>query len=191
MKKIFVINGRAGSGKDTFVNFCSWYAKVENYSSVQPIKEIAASVGWDRAKKSEKDRKFLSDLKQLLARYNDFPFEAIKRKIQDFSDSNKEILFIHIREPEEIARVKELQEEVGIPIVTLFLDNPRTELITSNESDANVANYTYDVTIRNDGTKDDLERKAENFITKQLVIVPSGFAKDGVFIVPSRPVLAE
>ena len=37
-KKIFVINGTGGSGKDTFVNFISKYAKVFNVSSVDKVK---------------------------------------------------------------------------------------------------------------------------------------------------------
>ena len=62
MKNIIIINGTGGSGKDTFVEFVSKYSKVFNFSSVDKVKEVARVIGWSGTK-SEKDRKFLSDLK--------------------------------------------------------------------------------------------------------------------------------
>ena len=61
-KNIIVINGTGGSGKDTFVEYVSKYAKVYNFSSVDKVKEIAKLIGWTGTK-TDKDRKFLSDLK--------------------------------------------------------------------------------------------------------------------------------
>ena len=43
--------------------------KVENISSITPIKDLAKLCGWG-GEKNEKSRKFLSDLKQLLIDYN-------------------------------------------------------------------------------------------------------------------------
>ena len=62
--EIFIINGSGGCGKDTFVElFSKHYGpdKVWNYSSVDKVKRIAKEIGWTGAK-TEKDRKFLSDL---------------------------------------------------------------------------------------------------------------------------------
>ena len=45
-KKIFIINGSGGTGKDTFVNLfaeCYGADKVWNYSSVDKVKRIARS----------------------------------------------------------------------------------------------------------------------------------------------------
>lgn len=75
-KQIVIINGTGGSGKDTFVQFCSKYNKVMNFSSIDKVKEIARLIGWD-GKKTEKDRKFLSDLKKLTTEYNDMAFNSI------------------------------------------------------------------------------------------------------------------
>ena len=36
-KKIIVINGTGGSGKDTFVSYCENYSKVFNFSSIDII----------------------------------------------------------------------------------------------------------------------------------------------------------
>lgn len=157
-KKIFVINGTGGSGKDTFVNFISKYAKVFNTSSVDKVKEIASYCGWN-GKKEEKDRKFLSDLKALLTNYNDYPFHDIMKKIDYFYQSNDEIMFIHIREPEEILKVVEASGAKTILIKRKNLNN-----INSNTSDMNVDNYNYDYYINNDSTLEDFEEKAKEFL---------------------------
>ena len=48
---------------------------------------------------------------------------------------------------------------------TLLVTNPRVALITSNTSDGNVYNYTYDYEIKNEGTLEDLEQKAKEFVS--------------------------
>ena len=65
-KQVFIINGSGGVGKDTFVELVSkvFNLSVMNFSSVDKVKEIARIIGWTGGK-TEKDRKFLSDLKLL------------------------------------------------------------------------------------------------------------------------------
>lgn len=158
MKNIIVINGYGGSGKDTFVELVSKYNKVYNFSSVDKVKEIARLIGWN-GQKEEKDRKFLSDLKKLTTDYNDMPFNSIKDAINDFNSSDKEILFIHIREPEEIKRVVD-----EFNAKTLFIKRDDIKKVTSNYSDASVENYNYDYIINNT-TLEDLDKQASNFYT--------------------------
>ena len=155
-KYIIVINGYGGSGKDTFVELVSKYNKVYNFSSVDKVKEIAKLIGWN-GKKDEKDRKFLSDLKKLTTDYNDMPFNSIKDAVNDFYESDKEIMFIHIREPKEIERVvKEFYAK------TLLIKRDDIDKITSNYSDASVENYNYDYVIENT-TLEKLEESAKEF----------------------------
>lgn len=64
---IFVINGPARTGKDTFVNIYREERKKDlvytyNISTVDFVKTIAKECGWDGTK-DEKNRKFLSNLK--------------------------------------------------------------------------------------------------------------------------------
>ena len=50
-KQVIIINGTGGSGKDTFVEYCSEFAKVTNISSVDKVKEAAKIlVGWNGEK---------------------------------------------------------------------------------------------------------------------------------------------
>ena len=92
-KQIVIINGSAGVGKDTFVNLVSKYVPTMNYSSIARINEIAKECGWN-GKKTEKDRKFLSDLKILCSKYNDLPMLSMRKNVQKFYNSKNELLFL-------------------------------------------------------------------------------------------------
>ena len=110
-KKIVIINGSGGVGKDTFVEFCSEFTNVKNISSVDKVKEAAkVLVNWN-GEKDEKSRKFLSDLKKMSIDYNNYPMVYIKEQANEFKQNEEQkIMFIHIREKSEIQKVK---EEVG------------------------------------------------------------------------------
>ena len=160
-KKIFVINGSGGVGKDTFVQFVSEFycrltnKQVINYSSVDEIKKIAKDIGWTGSK-TERDRKFLCDLKLIVSEYNDLPFAAMRGKVED-------ILFLHIREPEEIKRA--VQE---FNAITILVKRDNILHITSNSADDQVFNYDYDIVIDNNGTEADLKEVANIFVTDVL-----------------------
>ncbi len=160
-KSIVIINGTGGSGKDTFVSYCSKYCNVFNFSSIDKIKEIATLMGW-KGGKTEKDRKFLADLKALATDYSDLPYNSIVQAINEFLDNDSDIMFIHIREPKEIERIVS-----KFNAKTLLIKRKNYELIKSNQSDANVGNYDYDYIIEND-TLEKLEESAKLFIKKIL-----------------------
>lgn len=164
-KQIFIINGSGGSGKDTFVKYIKHFMykqfkeNVWTYDSVWRIKRFAREIGWD-GRKTEKDRKFLAELKKILVEYNDNPFNDIKKQIKKFNNNDSVFLFIHIREPNEIKRVVEM-----FGAKTILIKRNNIEQITSNTSDANVEEYlSYDYIIENDGTLKELKEKAEKFI---------------------------
>lgn len=168
-----MINGSGGVGKDTFVELVTVelndklkrFHTVVNFSSVDKVKEIAREIGWD-GKKSEKDRKFLSDLKSLTSDYCDMPFQSMNNKIKEFIGSDEgQVLFLHIREPEEIKRVvNEFKAK------TILIVRDSITQITSNVSDKNVFEYHYDFVIENNGTIEDLRNKVRQFINKTVMI---------------------
>ena len=90
-KQVFIINGSGGVGKDLFVNMVKTSVskfspyRVWNYSSIDKVKAIATQIGWSGGK-TEKDRKFLSDLKLLTTEYNDMAFEDLKRMVNIFEE---------------------------------------------------------------------------------------------------------
>lgn len=162
-KKIFIINGSGGVGKDTFCEYVGHYAKVKVISSIDLVKEYASNMRWTGSK-TPRDRKFLSDLKDLLTRYNDYPFRDICQKVLLFRDSDvddNEFLFIHIREPEEIERAK---NEFNAHTILVVNDNVLG--IFSNHADARVLEYNYDYVVDNSGTLEELEDTAKCFVER-------------------------
>ena len=155
-KSIVVINGSGGVGKDTFVEFCNEFVNVKNISSVDKVKEAAKIlVNWN-GEKDEKSRKLLSDLKKLSVEYNDYPTKYIEEQYDKLNDG---IMFVHMREKEEIKKIKEL-----LNAKTLLITSSRVEKILTNYSDANVEDYNYDYNIKNDGTLEELRENAKKFV---------------------------
>lgn len=156
-KQIFIINGSGGTGKDTFVNLVADVSKLNiiNFSSVDKVKKIATLIGWDGGK-TEKDRKFLSDLKMLCSNYCDMPFNSMKEKVKDFLNSDAVMLFLHIREPEEIERAKK-----EFNAKTILIKRDSIKHITSNIADGNVFNYDYDIVVNNDSGLEEFKEKAK------------------------------
>ena len=182
IKQVFIINGSGGVGKDTFIemiptfefidkneNSTVWFKNLEirNYSSVSKVKEIAKIIGWN-GKKTERDRKFLSDLKLLTTEYNDMPLNDMKKYTKSFMNSAdiNRILFLHIREPEEIAKAVNEFKEYNVKTILVRRDSIKH--ITSNMADENVYNYNYDIVINNDSTLEELRKKAECFLADVL-----------------------
>ena len=166
--KIIVINGAPCSGKDTFVSLCQKHLLwCGNFSTVDFVKEVARKCGWNGTKTPE-IRKFLSDLKDLLTEWDDVPYKKIERAIElyeeealsyDFS-SNDVLCFIHCREPKEIQK---FADRMGAK--TLLIRRAAVENVEqSNHADAEVFNYQYDYEIKNNGTLEELERKAIKFL---------------------------
>ena len=184
---VVIVNGLPQSGKSSFVELCCQIANLWNYShqngrtniyeysTVDFVKDIAMQCGWD-GQKTPNDRKFLSNLKQILTEWNDIPFKQTHKFILNCLDlrntiknlSNEQlntIIFIHCREPEQIQRFKE-QTDIGL-VYTLLIERRSCDNDTqSNSSDANVKQYQYDEVITNDGTLGDLSLQAEDFLKK-------------------------
>lgn len=164
-KKIYITNGVARSGKDTFAKYLNEHVIVMKYSSVNKVKKVAELCGW-KGGKTEKDRKFLSDLKCLTTEYNDMAFRDIQDCVRFFrEETNAQVLLIDIREPEEIERAK---KEFGAE--TILIVNQNIPHITSNMADKNVYNYNYDWVIRNNGTINDFRETVKKFAKDRKLI---------------------
>lgn len=166
--KIYILNGKAGSGKTTFFKLieekCHNY--VYNYSTVDLVKKVAYGCGWDGSKTPE-NRKFLSDLKDLLTEWDDVPYKDCLKEIKritslaDIYDVEHDdwAIFIDCREPKEIQK---FVDRLGAK--TIFIDRKIEDYNASNHADANVENFEYDIVINNNGTLEDLADAAMNFI---------------------------
>lgn len=166
--KIYILNGKAGSGKTTFFKLieekCRNY--VYNYSTIDLVKKVAYGCGWNGSKTPE-NRKFLSDLKDLLIEWDDVPYKDCLKEIKritslaDIYDMEHDdwAIFIDCREPKEIQK---FVDRLGAK--TIFIDRKIEDYNASNHADANVENFEYDIVINNNGTLEDLAAVAMNFI---------------------------
>lgn len=162
-RQVVIINGNGGVGKDTFIDALkriTFYGEVEiwNYSSIDKVKEIAKMIGWDGVK-DEKSRKLLSDLKVLCDDYNNMTFEAMKKKVLEFNNSDASLLFLHIREPHNIEVAKK-----AFDAVTVLVVRDSVQKITSNASDEHVADYEYDFIVDNNSDINQLESEGHRFL---------------------------
>lgn len=167
---VIIVNGYPRAGKDTFVNYCLWELREYGYaiSTVDSIKEIAYKAGWD-GEKTPEARKALSDLKDIFSKWLDLSYNDIRKKIRYIEgeanayglNPNKFFLFVHSREPEEIARFVN-----DFNAVTVFIDRPQEETEYSNHADEKVGNYEYDFIISNDGSLSQLQTNAKLFLAQ-------------------------
>lgn len=165
--KVFIVNGQGGAGKDTFERFvqevCMMrYIRFTKMSMIDMIKDIATSIGWDGSK-DMRDRLFLSRLKDLLAEYNDSPYQVIKSRILMEQEAGTKVLFIDARERSDIERlVKDFN-------ATTILVKRGEPIRYGNHADDNVFNYDYDIIVDNIDTIEDLKEKAVIFTNKYIV----------------------
>lgn len=163
--KIICVNGYARSGKDTFCDY-AFYKRglVYNYSTIDGVKKIAEVIGWD-GKKDEKGRKFLSDLKDCLTSYNDYPTQSIITDIRNRNSVIDEecydaiIYLVQMREPEEIKRWK---EDYGAR--ALLIQRPGFGGDWGNHADDDVLLGEYDYKLDNNGSLKEWEEKTIEFI---------------------------
>lgn len=165
---IVIINGAPRVGKDTVCQIAEEILGKKfchSLSSIDEIKRIALIGGWN-GEKNPRSRKFLSDLKDLFSKFNDMPFNTIINKVKEIMDEydyydikeNSYIIFIHVREPEEILRLV-----TKLNAITLLIKRENNEII-SNHADSLVNDYTYDYTILNTGTLDELKKQVHQFL---------------------------
>ena len=170
--KVVIVNGRPRAGKTTFEMKCEeilGHAYCARRSTIDKVKEIAAEGGW-KGGKELRDRKFLSDLKDLFTEYNDMPLEDIVRYARGWEDDlayygvlqHPHVLFVDDREPDHIDHLK---RRFGDCAVTVLIRRPGDEETeTSNHADANVFDYQYDYVILNNGNLYHLYDEAQRFL---------------------------
>ena len=163
-KAVIIINGNGGVGKDTLCEFAGAAYRTQNISSVTPIKEIASRYGW-RGEKDSRSRRFLADLKRVFSEYNDLPCRYLEEEYRKFLESDAQLLFVHIREGEEIDKFK---RHVDIPCITLLIRRGSAQQSWGNASDDNVEKYAYDYCYYNDRelteAKDDFVRFLQDIL---------------------------
>lgn len=158
MKLVFVLNGYPTCGKDTFIEILRKYKKVDSYSAIDRVKEIALLCGWDGVK-DDKGRKLLADLKTALKDYDNIPFRYLCERYELFLNGTDDILILQTREQDEIDLLK---REFGIK--SIFIRNNRISNVVSNQNDASIPTEGYDYYIDNNGSLKEYEDNILEFL---------------------------
>ena len=167
-KTVVVINGRCGVGKDTLCAFAAERYSVQNSSAITPIKEMAEIIGW-RGEKDNRARALLAGLKQLAIAYNDYPNVYLRQEYQRCQESDCQVLFVHIREKEQIAH---FIATVGCPVVTLLVRRQGGQTVYGNPSDDGVEDFSYDYIYHNDKPLEEARADFLDFFARILEEAP-------------------
>lgn len=159
-KLVVVINGKGGVGKDTLCEIVSKYYKTINVSAITPIKKIAYDYGW-HGEKDNKSRRFLSELKRIFADYNDLPNQYLLKEYRNFLISDNQIMFVHIREKDQIEKfICDIENNCITLLITRNVNDGDGQKY-GNYSDDYVDEYKYDYYFDNNMT---LEQAEEQFL---------------------------
>jgi len=175
--KAVVINGTGGSGKDQFVEFCQELLNVNskqivfNISSIDPVKEALIAEGlWKKGKpKTPEIRNLMSERKAEVGAdfINQYLLDKMKKIEETYGTAT--LVFVHIREPENITAFRQLCENKGIETDALHISRPGV-FVTGNRSDEETALYEdYTFHIINDGSLEDLKATADLFLVENKI----------------------
>ncbi len=171
-KQIFILNGIAGAGKDTFAELLNKYIPTKHISSITPVKEAAKALGWN-GDKTDEARNFLCELKKFVNSQGNYIWDYLDKQVDEFrKDDTTRVLLIDIREPEEIKKAVERYKAKTILItrhgkITDFLF-PAQFIIPSNSADQYVNRYEYNFEIENGGSIADFDKIVANFAEKYI-----------------------
>lgn len=181
-KMIVVVNGYARSGKDTVVSFlmglCSERdVHAASFSSIDPVFSmlVKAGIRMNRHRLSDADRDLLAEVGTAVEKHSFFRTEKVVRRAyylgRDAEAAGEDaILFVFMREPENIERVRARAASEGFEFRTLLVERPNVRRVTSNAADMAVEGMKYDLKIVNDGSLDDLQDRCVHLIHEILEV---------------------
>lgn len=169
MLKFILINGKAGSGKDTFAKFLNEYLfllekKPLIVHNASYVKAIAEKIfGWDK-KKDNKGRKLLIDITNAGYNYDEYFWE---RKTEDFilkklynagSINNVYVIIPDFRYKKTLDYFKSKYKVFTIKIERDF-DNKLDDKLKNDISEN--LDIDFDLVVYNNGTLDELKEQAK------------------------------
>ena len=160
MKQIIIINGYAGSGKDTFIDMCQECTRATRLWTSTPAKKALMELGWDGVNKGADIRYVLQQLIEMSEFMFDGTVAYLDVALAKISDG---LVFIHCREHGKINRLK-----TRYNAKTLFISSERAKQLAkttlSNTSDTCcLENYDYDTVIDNNDGFAELRQKAKEY----------------------------
>lgn len=162
--KIYILNGIAGVGKDTFAYLLSNFISTRHISSVDPIKKAAKALGW-KENKDDESRTLLCELKKCVNQNSNYIWDYLDDMVNEYQDifsTSDGVLLIDIREPKEIEKAVKRYN-----CKTILVERDVSTRDYTNSADSSVYDYKhYDYTINNLGNIEELREKAKEFAEK-------------------------
>jgi len=154
--KVLIMNGASESGKGTVVGYLKelFTFNIEEYSSIDYVKQVAIdSFHWDEQKDTE-GRNLLAAIKQLMIAYNDLPITKVIYEITQAILFKVDIFVVDIREPDEIEKLVNHCKKCKITCHTCRVFNVKAEKKAelselSLTGDRLYGEYIYDINIYN------------------------------------------
>ena len=168
---VILINGRPRTGKDTVVNLmCNALMErgymAEAFSSIDPIKALLGSV-IDLSQKTEADRILLSEVGDALEKHSAFRTNRCIWFAEDvFRESENAVVFLHVREPENIEKLRATFQGRGINVVRLLVVSDRG-IDVDSRADQVAGTGRYDLMIVNNRTLEDLKATCVETVGRQ------------------------
>lgn len=161
--KIFILNGVAGVGKDTFATLLDHFIQTRHISSIDPIKRAARTLGW-KGKKDDATRMLLCELKKCVNQFSSYIWDYLDSMVashRELFSNDDGVLLIDIREPEEIEKAVKRYN-----CKTILIERDVLTKDYTNSADSSVYDYKhYDYNINNLGDIEELREKAKKFAT--------------------------
>lgn len=163
--KIYVTDSPSGSGKDTFMRYCSLWCNTQVLSTIDPIKLMLqreglyqgtyTRLGWIDETKGEAERNLLSEIKCALYGYNKYPLHWMYDKIDDRCD----LVFLVVREYDQFILLLDTYQAQSLQVIRDVERGPLEQSFINNHP-----SFKYDVTITNNGSPEELKAKAKTFV---------------------------
>ena len=156
MKKIFILNGSGGVGKDTFVYCVKDYVirikgkYVEHISSVSEVKKKAKQLGWD-GEKDEKGRTLLQYVGTDIigTKRPGYWVMFIVDLLRLFENEWDYVIIPDCRYPIEYETMRNNFDTTLIRVERPYFDNGLTEAQKNHPSEVAMDNYAFEYIIEN------------------------------------------
>lgn len=171
---VCIVNGAPRAGKDTFISFMRDFLTKKGiasseYSSIAPIKSMLEKAGISLIDKTPADRKLLSVVGDALEEHSNFRTTLCVQKAYEWACKGR-VVFLHIREPENIVKVSDSLSDRGIDVHTILIKSDAALKEFSNPSDSSTDGMAYRHEISNDaslGTLYDSAKDLAKFILRE------------------------
>ena len=117
--------------------------------------------------KTDKYRSLLHDIKMLWCDIDDGPNIITFCNVQAFFKKSGVVAFVNVREPEQITHIIETLRKSKPDWKVITLNIVRDDVQSfSNQGDQDTNKFDYDITLKNNGTLEDLHKYASAFAGK-------------------------